>query len=174
VEKGHTEVQHFYPKHFSWGEVGCVQEDVFGLEVAVHDANTVRCSERVPYLTHHHGGVGEGERSPGETCAEVFSTKEFHGNPGDSGRGVDTRGDHLDDVGAVDPSCDVGFSFEACAQAGFGHERRVHDLEGARFPCRPLLDEVDRSHAPFAEEANDLEIFRDERSGFERRVCLKH
>ena len=48
---------------------------------------------------------------------------------------------------------------------GIGDELGVHDLEGARGPGALLVGQVDRPHAPLAEEADDAEVPGEERPG---------
>ena len=149
------------------GEVGPVgasrEEDVLGLEVAVHDAEVVGARERARDLDHdgqraaeRHGPFADGVRERG-------ALEQLH---------HEVRGavlalalvEDLDDVGVREPLGRLRLAAEALAHDAVLAERRVEDLHRARPVDQLVARPVDGGHAPLAEHVLDEVAPRERRA----------
>ncbi|HEY8429920.1 MAG TPA: hypothetical protein VIL20_16170, partial [Sandaracinaceae bacterium] len=150
---GDPEVAHF-------DEVGLVaargEQDVVGLEIAVHDAARVRFAQRTRDLRDDAIHAREGHRSRGERVGERRALHELHH---DEQAPVLELPEivELDRVRVREPDDDLALPIEALAQRLVAAVRRVQNLDRdvARRGAELLLGEVHAPHAAFAEHAHD-------------------
>jgi hypothetical protein len=142
------------------------QEHVFGLEIAVHDADGVGIRERVANLAENFGNLAERKgAAPGDVRAQVLALEQLHHEPRHPGGFVDAGGNHLHDVVALDARADLCFLLEPAAHALVSQEVRVHQFQRSIAPRAELMDDVHRSHAPLSERALDAVVRREDGPG---------
>ena len=142
---------------------GLGDEDVRGLDVAVHEAFLVRGIERLGDLGEQLDGSLRLERAVlGDELGEVVALDVAHGEEEDAvllSRLVDG-----DDVRVVERGRDPRLAQEALAEALVLGELGGDHLEGDLAPEPRLLGAIDRAHSPSADEGLDP-VAGDRRSG---------
>ena len=128
-------------------------DDVLGLDVAVHDAQLVGLAERAGYLSREVEYLVERRDAGGHPVAQRPSLDEFHG---DERRPVDLV-DLVDggDVGMVDGGRGLSLADEALDPLVVGRDVLRQDLERDLPAELRVLGGVDDAHAAAAELVDD-------------------
>ncbi len=138
------------------------EEDVRGLQITVNDAHAVGRTERVTDLPENIKHFRRTERSAlPQVCPEVLALKVLHCEPGEPGLLVEPRGDHLNDVFALDPRTDRRFLGEPPPQLRVIGKVDLHELQSSLTPSAQLSREIDGPHSPGADQALDPEVVAD-------------
>ena len=139
---------------------GTGDEDVVGLEVAVHDAQLVGGAESVGDLAGEVERAVDGEGGfAGEDAREGLAVHELH-HQVDEPIALSVV-EHGGDVGMDDTRRVGGLAGEAGGGLGVVHERGAHDLDGALAIHLDVLAEVHSAHAPFADALEDVITVRE-------------
>ena len=127
-----------------------LEEDVAGLDVPVHDAESVGCSEGAEDLAHHEHHPLAGQRSSGDLVAQGGSGQALH-HQVRSGVVLAVVEDG-DDVGMRELCRDPRLALEPRAHARQGERLRSKDLDRHRA-FEPLVEGVEHpGHAAFAQQ----------------------
>ncbi len=140
-------------------------EDVRGLDVAVHVARAVDRVQRVAQAGDQVGGGLRRERALAPARPQVGADHEAHREIGDAvglARGVD--GDH---VRVLDRRRGARLLHEALADRGILEQLRCDQLEGDDAIERDFTGAVDHAHSPAADHRLDA-VSRDHRPGREQ------
>jgi hypothetical protein len=133
------------------------QQDVFGFDVAVDDAEFAGPLQRGGDLAHDAQGDRQfGRPLAGEEVAEVTPLDVFHRHVVDAV--VFADGVDLDDVGVVDAGGRLGLAAEPLQGAGVGGQLRLEQFDRDLAAQRPLLGEEDLAHAALADGAEQVEV----------------
>ena len=126
-----------------------------GFEIAVDDAERVRCLERLEDLHRVFARRGHRELSLAvEDARERLALEELHDDVRVAvGRAIDV--DDLHDVGAADLRGDARLLQEALDEARATRELGVEHLDGDPRPEHRVLRLVDRAHPAVAEDADE-------------------
>ena len=163
---GDPEVEDLEPRR---AVVARGEEDVLGLEIAVHDARRVRPLERERRLRQEeHDHLRRERPALPEMRAEVLAAEQLHHQEGRPRFGVDARVEGLDDVLALDVRRHPRLELEALAHDLVAQDSRQHHLEGPALPCLEVDALVHRAHPARLEAAHDLVAPLEERPGGER------
>ncbi|MFO0628605.1 MAG: hypothetical protein U0325_23730 [Polyangiales bacterium] len=154
-----AEVEDLHPRR---AVVGVGDEEVRGLEVAVHDALRVHLVERAGDLLQERGdGARRDARAlvplPLDELREVLALQELHHQKGDRRGAVDVAVDDLHDVVAVDARAGGGLAVEPLDARGVREALGVQELQREAAPRELVLDLVDLGH-PAAAEATDQAV----------------
>ena len=133
-----------------------VDEDVGGLDVAVHDAGLVRVGQPGQDLhdDRHLPVVGH-RRRRSHRLLEVLPLEQLHGDVGRA-VGVGAEVEDRDHVGVGHLRHGLGFPREALDQLGVVGNLRHHDLEGHVALEDGVVGEVHHSHRALADRPDDL------------------
>ena len=149
-ELGQTEVGHFHhalPR----------QQDVFRLDVPVHDAGFGSRRQRQGDLADDvHGNRGFGGTLAVEELPEIDALDVFLGDVVQSVLFADTE--HLDDVVVVEPGCGGGFAGEPFEVGVVGQQIGAEHLQGDLAVQRDLFGQVDVGHAAATEDPQQVKI----------------
>ncbi len=168
---GDTEVEDLHRRAVI-GAARPTDENVVGLDVAMHDVDGVRGADRMADLLEELGHFAHGERATRlDVGSEIFAVEKLHGHVGRSGRVVDARADDVDDVLAIDASTDARLLLEALAELGCPEELRVHHLDRAPPAGAPLDRNVHLAHPARGERLHDGEVTPEYRARAELRHC---
>lgn len=135
-------------------DAGFVDDDVFGLDVAVDDTLLVGVLQRRRYLYAVADGLGFGHSPLGfEELAQGIAVHVFHDD--EAAAFVDARIEHRDDVGMLKPGDDAGLAIEGSdgAGIGFGAERLAKELDRDPAAEALVLGEPDFGHAAGTKQA---------------------
>ena len=146
---GDAEVGDLHPALF-------VQQDVLGLDVAVHDALLVRELQRLANLRHDGQRLLRRDLPRLEQLAQAHAVHELHQQVVEAVGLAEVV--HGDDVGVVQPGQRLGFALEALGEAGFGDLLRRQDLQGDDPVELGLAGLVNDAHAAAAEAFEDFEL----------------
>jgi hypothetical protein len=155
---GHAEVENLGDLSF----VARHQEDVLRLEIAVHDADGVRASERARDVRDQPVGAEKIEAPRSfEPLGESVTLEIFHR---DVRRAVPYAVvEHVDDVRATELRLDFGLPFEASDHLRLLSPLTFHELHRAWDAEAEVARKPDRSHPAFADLANETKATRDRR-----------
>jgi hypothetical protein len=139
-----------------------VEQDVVGLDVAVHDAARVRVGERVGHVGEDAADDGHRRaRLPGEPRAEALAVDERHREEGDAGALVHREDRHH--VRVRETGGRLGLAQEAGAHVGAEGEVRREHLEGDAAPEAQVAGLVHHRHGAAPHLALDLVLVADGR-----------
>ncbi|MBK7367059.1 MAG: hypothetical protein IPJ04_03880 [Candidatus Eisenbacteria bacterium] len=131
-------------------------EDVLGLQVAMHDALRVRVLHRVGDAREHGDAISRRRHALGSPAPEGHTVHELHHEIGRGGApfaGL-ARVEHARDAGMVEPREDRGLALEPPAALGV-QRLRVDAFHGvARTVLAVLLRQIHFTHAATAEKTN--------------------
>jgi hypothetical protein len=130
-------------------DLRAAEQDVVGLDVAVHESDVVRRAEPVAELGKHAAGLVPRSRAPlGVALLEGLAFEQLHRDPWVPRLRIDTRAHGLNDVRAPHVRGEPGFLFEPLANGGVRHVLLVQHLERAALTGADLVDRVDGAHPP--------------------------
>jgi len=137
-----------------FGDTGLVDDDVFGLDIAVDDALFVRVLEGGSNLRAVANGLGLGQTTLGfEELAQGIAVDVLHDD--EPAAFVDAGIEHPDDVGVLEPRDDAGLTFEGGdgISIGLGAEGFAKELH--RDPAAEpfVFGEPDFGHPAGTEQA---------------------
>jgi hypothetical protein len=149
------------------GSPVAAEEDVLGLEVAVHDALGVRRRQAVGDARADLGGLAPRQRAARECRAEALPVEQFH----DGDRAVCHRYQLVNrhDVRVREGGDGTGFVLEARAHLGIVGEVIRQHLQGNVAAEPGIVCPVDLTHASGADAGDDL-VLRDAGPWGERHV----
>jgi hypothetical protein len=169
-----TEVEHLHHR-LRTEPASLRDEDVRGLQIAMHDPRGVRGAHRVAHLLEDRKDGGRGERAfVRHELRQILAVEQLHGEPRRARRLVDARSDDRHHVLARDARAHARFLGEARAQLRARDELGPHHLERAELRGVPLLGDVHGAHAALAQLPHDPEVAREERTGREGRKGAWH
>ncbi len=129
-------------------------EQILGLEIAVHDAAGVRGREPARDLNRIVDGPANGQRSVRQFVAERPAFEQF---VDDKGRAVVLAGvEHHQDVGVVEGARRARFLRESPEPFRVGRDIARQRLEGDIAPEPHVPRPIDDTHAAFAYRADDF------------------
>ena len=129
-------------------------EDVLGLEIAMHDAALVRGGHAAGRLRGDIERDPVGQRAPQERRAERLAFEELRHDVGPAL--VDPHVEHRQDVGMAEGGGGQGFLFEAQHAAGVARQFRRQHLEGDVPLQAQVVGAVDHAHPAGADHGDDL------------------
>ena len=138
------------------GVLALVQEDVAGLDVAVHEAERVRGLEPVRDLTEDVHDAGRRESAGGDQRLEARTRDELHGDVELLAMLADLV--HRHDVRVVDRGRDARLALEARAGRLVVRDLRRHHLQRDLAPQVDPARAVDDAHPATADHVLDAEV----------------
>lgn len=162
---GESDGTFFFTDDFGDAEVGDlhasagVEEDVFGLDIAVEDAFLVGVLKCVADFWDDGEGFGGGEFAHAHGLAKVEAIDEFHDEVIEAA-GVAEVMDH-DDIRMIEAGEDAGFAHEALREVRISAEFFGEKLEGDFAAEMELARFIDEAHAAAADEFENLELRED-------------
>ncbi len=146
VDPRQSEVEHL-------GVVLCVEHDVLGLEVAMHDADRVRRGDRPRDLCRNAPRPGRRQRARPQPLAQAASRQELHD---DVGRIVGADVMHDDDVGMAEGRHRPRLASEAAQSFTVGGDLDGQDFDGDLAPEPRIARPINLPHPAGAERRDDL------------------
>ena len=138
-------------------------EEVGGLDVAVHDADGVSLGDGFAGLEHEVDGVGGRERAgAAHAIAKRFAVELLHDHEGLAAL-EGTHVQHATDVLALELGHDASFALETLEGARVGAVE--HELDGDRLLELEVIRREHHAHAAAAELAHDAVLARDDIAG---------
>jgi len=142
---------------FAFVAVG--QEDVVGFKVTVNDTQLMHGIQAPCCLQEDLRNFGDGQRTlPMEDLAQRFAFQELHG---DVRRAVIALGRFVNgnDVEVMNAPCGPRLVLKPQQEVGIIEKLAVQDLEShVAISHSNLLREENRTHAPFAQAAQDAKV----------------
>ncbi len=134
------------------------EQDVLGLDVAVHQPGAVRCGQGAEHRLHDRDGRGRAEPAAlAEQVAQRAALDELHDEEHVMTVGADlvTLVIDRDGVQMGESGRGPGLAGEPVAEVRIGRQRRRHHLDGNE-PVEPFVDSrVDRGHTAAGDRLQD-------------------
>ncbi len=155
ADLGDPEVEHLGDLDDPAVDLGLHQEDVLGLEIAVHDAGAVGGGERRTDLAHDRQHLVERHRAACDALRERFALEVVEHEVRHAVR-RDVVVDHPDDVGVVELGGDLGLALEPSDDVDV-LELGVQDLDRDPLARQAVVAcQKHRAHPAAAEQRLDL------------------
>ena len=172
---GDAEIEHL-DKIFLSADLG--EQHVIGFDVAMDDAQRMRCLQRFRYLTRDAQSAVSAQRALCfEDFSQAFALNVFHDDEGPSVFG-EIEVIHPDRVGMLELSGDNGFALEALEEILVG-QTLIDHFDGANLVEGQMPGPINRGHAAGADFFQDAiflgndEPFHDLGAGAQGRVIAR-